>query len=508
MAYNWPMSTRRVALFLASVVIVAGLAVAYRLATPRLLSFYPGEGDRDIPGTVSLRLDFSRSMQNEDILERLSINPAIEGAFAWEGNTLIFTPGQAWPAGETITASLASGARAKGFPRLAITRGMSWSFAIGQPRLLYLWPAGEVANLYTLNLATGQSEQLSNSQSGWLDFSISWSGGYQAGIDKPGNEDGNQEEGSAGGDVGQGNPTPDTEIYFSERNASGGSDLFRIGLGELEAGGRAQRLLSCLQALCRSPQPAPDGSLLAFERSPLPGSGQSLFPQVWLLRLGGEGEIDQQSEHEFPAGDPGHPGRLPAWSASGVLAYYDVTRKGFSLLDPLSGETAFFANETGEAGAWSPDGEVFVAPEILSPARAGTGAAGSGPEASQLFAFELLSGTSRNLSLEASSEDTSPAFSPDGAQVAFARKFLDAERWTPGRQIWLMNADGSQARQLTSDPQFHHSAFAWSPDGGMLAYLRFNQDQPGDPVELWWMDVNTGERNLIIPGGYAPLWIP
>ncbi len=40
----------------------------------------------------------------------------------------------------------------------------------------------------------------------------------------------------------------------------------------------------------------------------------------------------------------------------------------------------------------------------------------------------------RNLSGEDQVEDYSPAVSPDGTQLAFARDYFDA-RWTPGRQL-------------------------------------------------------------------------
>ena len=44
-------------------------------------------------------------------------------------------------------------------------------------------------------------------------------------------------------------------------------------------------------------------------------------------------------------------------------------------------------------------------------------------------------------------EDVSPVFSPDGKWIAFARRYLDPLRWTPGRQVWLMRADGTEAVQ-------------------------------------------------------------
>ncbi len=105
-------------------------------------------------------------------------------------------------------------------------------------------------------------------------------------------------------------------------------------------------------------------------------------------------------------------------------------------------------------------------------------------------------------------EDASPAYSPDGQWIAFARKHLDRERWTPGRQLWLMRPDGREARQLTNAPDYNHSALAWSPDSTSLAYMRFNQVEFTQPAEIWWIDINEAQPRMLVEGGYLPQWIP
>jgi len=72
--------------------------------------------------------------------------------------------------------------------------------------------------------------------------------------------------------------------------------------------------------------------------------------------------------------------------------------------------------------------------------------------------------------------DTSPAYSPDGQQIAFMGRVHN--RW----EIFRMNADGSARRQLTlSDPKLDpppsNVAPAWSPDGRYIAFLS-NRDGP------------------------------
>jgi len=82
-------------------------------------------------------------------------------------------------------------------------------------------------------------------------------------------------------------------------------------------------------------------------------------------------------------------------------------------------------------------------------------------------------------------DDTNPAFSPDGSQIAFVSN-RDAEEG--GQSIYVMNADGSQLRQLTFD---HWSNWpAWSPDGTQITYTSsddifiINADGSGQPVNL------------------------
>lgn len=105
-------------------------------------------------------------------------------------------------------------------------------------------------------------------------------------------------------------------------------------------------------------------------------------------------------------------------------------------------------------------------------------------------------------------EDASPVYSPDGQWIAFTRKYLEQDRWTLGRQLWAMRADGSGAHPLTDEPDFNHSALAWSPDSGGLVYMRFDETNPTQASEIWLVGSDgEGARRLVV-GGYLPRWIP
>jgi Tol biopolymer transport system component len=80
--------------------------------------------------------------------------------------------------------------------------------------------------------------------------------------------------------------------------------------------------------------------------------------------------------------------------------------------------------------------------------------------------------------------DSAPAWSPDGTRIAFERdRSVPNPTNTTGtdteQDLWMMAADGSQARQLTSPPSFSVGTTtfagednfpAWSPDGSKIAF--------------------------------------
>lgn len=59
-----------------------------------------------------------------------------------------------------------------------------------------------------------------------------------------------------------------------------------------------------------------------------------------------------------------------------------------------------------------------------------------------------------------------PAWSPDGARIAFTA-MVDGNN-----DIYIMNKDGSQITRLTTQPTYDDYCPAWSPDGSQLAFTR------------------------------------
>ena len=157
------------------------------------------------------------------------------------------------------------------------------------------------------------------------------------------------------------------------------------------------------------------------------------------------------SHKETPA--PSIDSTLPP---AGLIAYVGVEngRRVIRTVHPDGTEERTLAE--GKSPAWSPDGTMlaFQCPPSSTPADPLPGADicvinadGSGPRV-------LVTG------------GISPSWSPDGASLMFARSVVDAG------DTWLVNLDGSNARQLGG------GTGSWSPDGGWILLVGASGAEP------------------------------
>lgn len=432
------------------------LAIVAWRQTPRILETSPADGAVDVPAATPLRLVFSNPMNSESVAQRLVIEPIRPGEIAWQDNTLIFTPSQPWPSGETVTITLHRGARAQPFLSFGLSE-YNWSFTTAQTLLAYLWPASGASDLYALDPLTGDIHRLTTDAS-ILDYSF-----------------------SSDGQV----------VYYSATNAQDGADLYAL---DRSSGAEAERLLACGQTACRAPVLSPDGSTLAYESVPHATSSQVV--QVCLL--------DLASASSTPLGDLTHENSQPRWSSTSKLAYYDQTAQAYVIYDPQTGSTLRLPNQTGQGGSWSPDGRYFIAAEISFIPLNSLNETGI----SRLLRYDTQTGAAVNLTYTNDVEDVTPIFSPDGEVIAFGRKYVDNERWTLGRPLWVMASDGSAVRQLMTDELRVDYDFAWRLDGRQIAFVRFDVSAPTSPPELWLVNADGSNPLELVVGGYAPAWVP
>ena len=100
--------------------------------------------------------------------------------------------------------------------------------------------------------------------------------------------------------------------------------------------------------------------------------------------------------------------------------------------------------------------------------------------------------------------DLSPAWSPNGRQIAFVRGDDD-----PTLDIYIMDADGTNQRQLTHNPGDDMYP-TWSPDGKRIAFLSDRQTEGDLPCNIFVMDADGSNVTQVTDTFLAqqPKWSP
>ena len=110
-------------------------------------------------------------------------------------------------------------------------------------------------------------------------------------------------------------------------------------------------------------------------------------------------------------------------------------------------------------------------------------------------------------------------YSPDGRRIAFI-KIPDTETPFTVGELWVMDADGSNARKLAEADAGHGYAANWSPDGTQIAFVR--RENPDDEradrssealiSNIYVVEVEAGSLNqitqLTVGRVETPFWSP
>src|SRR6185503_1321065 len=110
-------------------------------------------------------------------------------------------------------------------------------------------------------------------------------------------------------------------------------------------------------------------------------------------------------------------------------------------------------------------------------------------------------GTGRTQLTDNPAEDFDPVWSPDGTQIAF-RTHRDGDE-----EVYLMNADGSNQRNLSNAPNDGDYSPAWSPNGEWIAFM---SDRAGNN-NIWVIRPDGSDLRQVtdIPGiSEYPTWSP
>lgn len=458
-------------LVVVALVITATAILASRVGV-RIVYLSPADGTDGVPITTPIRLTFSRPMDTDSVEARFYIEPTVAGHLVWEGREATFWPYSALAPDTPYTVTIGAGSASQRGG--VLKEDYRWHFRTRAPDLLFLGRSqpGQGNRQLFLSVSGGSSvigsppRQLTDHAGGVWDYAV--------------------------------HPLGESIVYSVLRD-DGGSDLWRM-----DRDGANQRiLLACPGAACLNPAWSPDRQHLAYERRDIWADAPNLDPKagrIWLF--------DLERKRDRPLFDYDVPLHSPVWAPQGQrLTYVSPALPGVEVYDLPTGELQQYGNEWGAAPVWSPDGTQLVLPELML--------AGESLVV-RLVRIDLE--TEELLDISGGDEqdgflvkDVAPAWSPGGGWIAVARQYLDGERWTPGRQIWLTRPDGTEAYALLIEPMGDHYAYAWRPDGAALAYVRSDLTegpQPVPDVSVWVFDLVQREPVLVAPDGVLPRWLP
>jgi dipeptidyl aminopeptidase/acylaminoacyl peptidase len=279
---------------------------------------------------------------------------------------------------------------------------------------------------------------------------------------------------------------------------------------------------------------SPDGRRVAFVATKIDRESDTYKSAVWVVDTSG-GEPRQ-----FTAGAKRD--SSPRWSPDGKWLAF-VSERGdekpqLYLMPADGGESRKLTSLALGAGvpAWSPDSRSLAfsaktgAPPDPDPKKAKpyrrittlkyriNGEGFTYDQRRHLFVVATAEGSEARQVTDGDWDDTQPAWSPDGRQLAFASARHDERDYDTLNDIWVVSAEGGEARRVT-DTQGSCRAPSWSPDGRTIAYI----GAPLSPANgrlrlagaaggnLRWADAafdrETGAGGL--PGAVAqPAWLP
>jgi len=241
------------------------------------------------------------------------------------------------------------------------------------------------------------------------------------------------------------------------------------------------------------PQISPDGKWVAYTVSSVDTAKDKRNSDIWMVSLD-----DKAASVQLTSSGEGE--SSPRWSPDGKYLSFLSARNGQKqaqiwLMDVRGGEGKMLTNIKGELinYAWSPDGKK-IAMSILDQDFSDTAKTktripyvmdryhfkqdiGGWIENryTHLYLFDISSKKTDTLT-KGNFDESSPAWSPDGKQLAFVSNRTAEPDRNDNSDIWLMDVTkGAALKQLTTWAGEDKNP-KWSPDGKTIAYTRSSSD--------------------------------
>lgn len=321
-------------------------------------------------------------------------------------------------------------------------------------------------------------------------------------------------------------------IVFTSSQAIDGSNAANgvTNIWTINSDGSGLRALTTLTApgaSSASPAWSPNGSKIGYESfRALDGSNASIpAVNIWVMNADGSGNtpltrLTAQAVSSIHS----------AWSPDGSKIAFDSTRALDGANASIGVPNVWVVNSDGSAAApltkltasmassvlpaWSPDGTriAFVSARALN----GTNSAIA---VRNVWIMNADGSNQHPLTQLSAAGSSDIAWSPDGARIAFVstRSLDGTDAVGNAANVWVMNADGSGATPLTRLTSLYNmttEAPEWSPDGKRILYVSSRavdgSDNGGSVMNIWIMNADgSGSRpltTLTAATNYQPSW--
>ena len=256
----------------------------------------------------------------------------------------------------------------------------------------------------------------------------------------------------------------------------------------------------------RDPQRSPDGKWVAYTVTRAIRETDKNDTDLWMVSWDGREQVQLTSTADAES--------RPRWSPDGKFMSFASSRPGATaaqvwLLNRSGGEAAVLTDVKGGVAdyAWSPDSKRLVLvvneadPKNPASADAAKDATAGKPqkpivvdrysfksdsggylrgERTHLYLFDIAAKKAEILTA-GSFDESSPAWSPDGKQIAFIRRHGEGDvDKVPSSDVFVIDARaGATPKRLTSSTAAASGRLSWSPDARWIAY------QIGDELKYY-----------------------